>query len=200
MNDQSYLLCQECDNVFHKSTAKKSHIRIPALHTGGARGPSSLSPCGSQDKLHMSRENSSGIYNAESALEAHGASAAAALICVVQGLSDTYRAPLVKHGLLDGSGQCLLPDLSASRGTDLEHDVGNAVLGETLVCLLLAGIRGILDDKEVRSMRCFYCCVRVVSPALFSLTLSFFCIHLRCVDWSSPMPSSGPCWWACASP
>lgn len=148
MNDQSYLLCQECDNVFHKSTAKKSHIRIPAMHQCGAHGASPLSPCGSQDKLHMSRENSSGSHHTESS-ESHGASAAAALCCIVQGLSDTYRAPLVKHGLLSEDARCRLPDLSASRGTDLEHDVSNAVFGETLLCLLLAGIRGILDDKEV---------------------------------------------------
>ena len=150
MNDQSFLLCQECDNVFHKSTVKKSHIRIPVLPTNV---PPALSQSNSQDKLHGSiGRDSSGSIRTDSNVNS-----------VVTGINDTYRLPLYKHNLLDSANTLRLPDPTtinnntSSNNYDsqfdseccTEHDMSSAVCNESFLCLLLAGIRGILDDREV---------------------------------------------------
>jgi len=164
MNDQSFLLCQECDNVFHKSTVKKSHIRIPVLPTTIAPV---LSQSNSQDKLHSNiARDSSGSIRTDSNVNS-----------VVTGINDTYRLPLYKHNLLDSTNSLRLPDPTIVNNTTSnsnydnqfdseycdEHDMSSSVCHESFLCLLLAGIRGILDDREVRirivnfNILCFCC-------------------------------------------
>lgn len=155
MNDQSFLLCQECDNVFHKSTVKKSHIRIPVLPTNVIPA---LSQSNSQDKLHGGfARDSSGSIRTDGTINS-----------IVTGINDIYRLPLYKHNILDSTNTLRLPDPTTINNNTTnnnnydspfesecctEHDMSSAVCNESFLCLLLAGIRGILDDREVCIVR-----------------------------------------------
>lgn len=173
MNDQSYLLCQECDNVFHKSTVKKSHIRIPVLPTTTAPN---LSQSSSHDKLHTTFvRDSSGSIRTDSNVNS-----------VVSGVNDTHRLPLYKHNLLDSANILRLPDPGINTNNSnghydspcdteggTEHDMSNAVCNESFLCLLLAGIRGILDDREVCILHAYYfsfasrICCKICSQSIY---------------------------------
>ena len=143
MNAKESMLCHECDNVFHKSTAKKSHIRIPVL--SGVASASVITPSSSTEKLLLSRDNSSSeaaLQGEPSVGEPHPTTAANALL---HELNEFCRAPLVKCGMLDvGRNRLCLPK------DKVVDELSDQVLFECSHCLVLAGLRGILEDREVK--------------------------------------------------
>lgn len=150
MNDKASLLCQECDNVFHKSTAKKSHIRIPVLPGSGVP-KSPVTPSGSQDKLAVSRENSASIGQDDSgstaAATAFGTgpiSPLAVTAAIAREVNEFGKAPMVKHGLMH-------PTDSTLRGVKQREgsELSSAVVFEAVQCLVVATLRGILEDRKV---------------------------------------------------
>ena len=173
MHDKSALLCQECDNVFHKSAVKKSHIRLPVLSSsaaGSLRSP--LTPSASTSKLSISRENSATItQELEGVLEMGGPTCPyRALTALIQELSEFCKAPLLKHCMVDPlTGRVSLWGISAHGGDGMAVQV----LQECLQCVLLAGLRGILDDREVITFHS----ATIVGDKLLS---SHFCIAATC--------------------
>lgn len=145
MNDRASMLCQECDNVFHKSTAKKSHIRIPVHSSGTGSARSPLTPSSSRDKLsNVSRGNSSSLDPEE----AHGQPVASTEL-LLRELNEYCKAPLLKYRLMDpgsGSGGRLLAPRPVAG-----NELALAVAFECVQCVVVAGLRGILDDREVRA-------------------------------------------------
>jgi hypothetical protein len=168
MNDKTSILCQECDNVFHKSVAKKCHIRIPVF-AGASKSP--LTPSESQEKLHLSRENSASVGNDESASsDGSDATPAAVLKSLLQELNEFCRLPMTTHGILDSSYNLRTPK------HHLGDDLAARIVSECAHCVLLAGLRGLLDDREV-SLACLDFTVTQCRAYL-----GLMCEH-RCAAW-----------------
>jgi hypothetical protein len=145
MNDRASMLCQECDNVFHKSAAKKSHIRIPVQSAGTVKTP--ISQSASMEKLAISRGNSTSLDLDDTA---HGQGSAAAGAELLKELNEYCRAPLQKYGVVDPTCTRLV----APKTIALGNEFTTAVAAECVDCIVIAGLRGILDDREVRFPPC----------------------------------------------
>jgi hypothetical protein len=149
MNDRASMLCQECDNVFHKSAAKKSHIRIPVQSAGTVKTP--ISQSASMEKLAISRGNSTSLDLDDTA---HGQGSAAAGAELLKELNEYCRAPLQKYGVADPTCTRLV----APKTIALGNEFTTAVAAECVDCIVIAGLRGILDDREVRFPQCTLPC------------------------------------------
>lgn len=152
MNDRASLLCQECDNVFHKSAVKKSHIRIPVHSSGNGTGKVTISPSGdSREKLVLSRGDSTSSDQEDG----HGGFprgvGSMPAVELLKELNEYCRSPLHKHGMLNASGSAVL----APRDVPSRNEFTTAVILECVHCVVLAGLRGILDDREVKTPACY---------------------------------------------
>ena len=161
LNDKCFLLCQECDKVFHKSTVKKSHIRIPAMSDGAKYSSSAMTPSGSLDKLHMSRENSSTLGshcddNEVALIDGTAPSVASALHFLARELNDICKQALVTVGVIDHRAthrivrSSLRLHLLSSNGSAAATCADDPLYYEYMACVLAAGLRGILDDRQVK--------------------------------------------------
>lgn len=108
----------------------------------------------------MSRDNSSSLHNIDGAIaeEESCPRTSTATSYLIAELNEYCKIPLVKHGVLDAASSRLNPleygSLPLSRSA---HDIS---ANESLLCALLAGIRGIVDDREVSHTVCnFTVCV-----------------------------------------
>ena len=147
MNDSCYMLCQECDKVFHKSAVKKSHIRIPVL----SNTIKPLSPSGSLERLSLSRDRSISLKETTFSLNEHESTVgvSCALHHLVLELNDCCKQPLIKNNMLDPSNNRIHAGDSTALGQSTIVSHHNSLFVESMVCFMLAGVRGILDDQKV---------------------------------------------------
>ena len=130
LNDSCFRLCNECDKVFHKSAAKKSHIRIPITH-GDRR-------CTATSIEGVLRE---------------GGCLRAVVCTATSKLNDVCARPLRRWS----TGRKAAARSSSSSSSDATACTAMESLlpsvsdyKECVSCILLAGIRGLLDDGKVR--------------------------------------------------
>lgn len=132
LNDNCFRLCDECDKVFHKSAAKKSHIRIP------------ITP----------EDRQCAATCIEGVLE-EGGCLRAVLRAATSKLNDACARPLRRWKI----GRRAVALSSSSSSSDAAtapvcaamESSSPSVIGykECVSCILLAGIRGLLDDGKV---------------------------------------------------
>eukprot|EP01038_Epipyxis_sp_PR26KG_P004498 gene4498-6355_t len=134
ISDNCFQLCKECDTVFHKSVVKRSHIRIPLLDNVGAqsRTPFNLDDFARKSSLALGSSNS--FFS----------------------LSGCRRLVL---GLINSRYLKTLNEITLrnKRSEDDKYHLRNyrlqfMYLQENCFCILLAGLRGILDDLKARAL------------------------------------------------
>lgn len=138
LNDNCFRLCDECDKVFHKSAAKKSHIRIP------------ITP----------EDRQCAATCIEGVLE-EGGCLRAVLRAATSKLNDACARPLNRWKIgrravavavaTDRSSSSSSSDAALAAVCAAMESSSPSVIGykECVSCVLLAGIRGLLDDGKV---------------------------------------------------
>jgi len=132
LNDNCFRLCDECDKVFHKSAAKKSHIRIP-----------------------ITPEDRQCVATCIEGVLEEGGCLRAVLRAATSKLNDACARPLNRWKI----GRRAVARSSSSSSSDAAtaavcaamESSSPSVIGykECVSCVLLAGIRGLLDDGKV---------------------------------------------------
>lgn len=133
LNDNCFRLCDECDKVFHKSAAKKSHIRIPITNEDRQCTATCI----------------------EGVLE-EGGCLRAVLLAATSKLNDTCARPLRRwkigrRAVARSSSSSSSSDAATAPVCAAMESSSPSVIGykECVSCVLLAGIRGLLDDGKV---------------------------------------------------
>lgn len=125
--DKFFRLCEECDKVFHKSAAKRSHIRVPVLNV----------PLASQD-INADLKG----YDAKvTSLRKNGLSSTTSFSLLWESMNESCTNALKSCG--STPGVVLVMNYFDFETKDF------LTFKESVLCVLLAGIRGLLDDRKV---------------------------------------------------
>ena len=167
VNDHCFMLCDECDKVFHKSTAKKSHIRIPTLlhnatTSNYCRTTHTDSSATAATNLSL---NDRVQYSFTQVLNEH-----ASITSILGALADQMKngvslKTLQKYNLFNTS--FYTTSLLSNRGIRPNSNYNSMLVDhkssydllyrECLSCILLGNIKGLLDDgKVIRSLLHLY--------------------------------------------
>lgn len=134
ISDKCNHLCHECDGVFHKSAAKRSHIRVPVLSSGFENDFRFDTVPSVSHRTPISRYHA--LQKASNFLN--------------EALTPSIRFVLLdadvittrqKH--IDGS------DKQQSVQQQANVPINRLLLSDGLTCHLLAAVRGLVDDRKV---------------------------------------------------
>ena len=134
------MLCDECDKVFHKSAAKKSHIRIPTLlHNNHLDN-------------YIPIKQKKAIDSSLAYILNQNADITSMLAILSCKLEESSLKTLHKYNLLSTSIYA-----SQSRIVSLSETIAQVdgrpydlLYRECMSCILLTNIKGLIDDGKVR--------------------------------------------------
>lgn len=173
-------LCKECDRVFHKAVAKRSHIRIP-LHCAPSRRRSSsrrsllllvsesvrtslgldLAQCSERLRLQKEALSPSPVHSHLQS-QRHADEALTSSFCDSHELNSVNALKLL-HNVWSRTQECLVPYRAQ------------------MLSLVLSSVLALLDDRRIRNLH-------IPGALLGPLITSFRCFHSTLSLQSGPQP------------